>query len=391
MRIISITNQKGGCGKTTTAINLAASLAINKRRVLLIDLDPQAHATLGLNVKAEASIYNVLSKLTNKKASLENIIKNVGENFDIAPSSIVLSTLEQELAGEIGRESRLRETINDFRGKYDYILIDCPPNLGILTINAIRAAKEIIIPVEASRFSLEGLSQLTGIVNLVKDRLGHNVNFNVLVTNFDSRLRHSFKMLEKIKSSFKNMMFDTIVHVNVKLKEAQNEGTFVLNFDKYCRGAKDYYSLAREIITREEGPMPMPEVPQAKERKEEPKAVKPVAVKPAMVTTKALEKKMNEILKEELPRMIEVSFEVFAPEAREVFVAGDFNNWTVGDKSKMEMKEGTWRKKMNLSSGKYHYRFVIDGAWTEDANNPLKEMNPYGQMDSLLEVSYKKN
>src|SRR4030042_1616391 len=127
MRIISITNQKGGCGKTTTAINLAASLANNGRKVLLIDLDPQAHATLGLNVKADLTIYDVLSKLTPKKAGLKEIIKNVGKNFDLAPSGIILSTLEQELAGEIGRESRLWETVNNINGRHAYIQIGFPP------------------------------------------------------------------------------------------------------------------------------------------------------------------------------------------------------------------------------------------------------------------------
>ena len=219
MRIISITNQKGGCGKTTTAINLAASLSNNKRKTLLIDLDPQAHATLGLNIKASLTIYDVLSKLTNHKARLDDIIQNVDKNFDIAPSGIILSTLEQELADEIGRESRLRETINNFKDNYDYILIDCPPNLGILTINAIRATSEIIVPVEASRFSLEGLSQLIDIINLVEERLDHSVDYRVLVTNFDSRLRHSFKMLDKIKSMFGDRMFSNIIHVNVKLKK----------------------------------------------------------------------------------------------------------------------------------------------------------------------------
>jgi chromosome partitioning protein len=388
MRIISITNQKGGCGKTTTAVNLAASLATNKRRVLLIDLDPQAHATLGLNVKADMSIYNVLSKITNKKANLDQIVKNVGENFDIAPSSMVLSTLEQELAGEIGRESRLWDIINQFKGKYDYILIDCPPNLGILTINAIRAAQEIIVPVEASRFSLEGLSQLTAIVSLVRDRLNHPVTNKVLVTNFDSRLRHSFKMLEKIKSDFKSLMFDTIIHVNVKLKEAQNEGTFIFNFDKYCRGAKDYFSLAREIITQETGAPVIGEsaVKQAEAIIRKEKAPSTTAA----ASTKTLEKKMNEVLKEELPKMMEVSFEVFAPDAKEVYVSGDFNGWKTDGNSKMNLQEGTWRKRLSLANGKYHYRFVIDGKWTEDFNNPLKEKNPFGQMDSLIEVKAKK-
>lgn len=371
MRIISITNQKGGCGKTTTAINLAASLATNSRKVLLIDLDPQSHATLGLNVKSDLSIYNVLSKLTNRKAGLEDIIQNLQENLDIAPSSIILSTLEQELAGEIGRELRLWEALNSFGNTYDYILIDCPPNLGILTINAIRAASEIIIPVEASRFSLEGLDQLLSIINLVKDRLNHNVNHRVLVANFDSRLRHSFKMLDRIKANFKERLFSNIIHVNVKLKEAQNSGTHIFKEDKYCRGAKDYYSLAREIIMQEKTPAEMP-----------------TATRETITT--ALEKEMNRILKEELPKLTEVTFTITAPEAKEVYIAGDFNNWKVDRDSLMEKHNGTWQKRLNLGNGKFHYRFVIDGIWIEDTSNPAKEMNPYGSLDSLIEVKGKK-
>jgi chromosome partitioning protein len=358
MRIISITNQKGGCGKTTTAINLAASLANNNRRVLLIDLDPQGHATLGLNIKADLTIYNVLSKLTNKKAGLGDIIQNVGNNFDLAPSGIVLSTLEQELAGEIGRESRLWETLNNFKGDYDYILIDCPPNLGILTINAIRATHEIIIPVEASRFSLEGLSQLIDIINLVKERLNHSVDYRILVTNFDSRLRHSFKMLDKIKSTFNNRLFSNIIHVNVKLKEAQNEGTHILNYDKYCRGTKDYFSLSREIVTQEKEPL-------------------------GVMTPK---ERMREILKEEVPKFTEIVFSVFAPEAKEVYVAGDFNHWKLDENSRMISHNGTWSRKIYLNSGRYHYRFVIDGKWVEDFNNPSRETKPYGDLNSLLEI-----
>ena len=360
MRIISITNQKGGCGKTTTAINLAASLAQNQRRVLLVDLDPQAHATSGLNIKPDLSIYNVLSRLTNKKARIEDIIKNVGRNFDIAPSGIVLSTLEQELAGEIGRESRLWEALNVFKKEYDYILIDCPPNLGILTINAIRACSEVIIPVEASRFALEGLDQLSSIIELVRDRLNHEVSFQVLVVNFDSRLQHSFRILERIKNNFRNNLFKNMIHVNVRLKEAQYAGTHIFNFDKYCRGAKDYFSLGREIITQEETP---PQAPMAE-----------------------VEKRMEEVLKKELHKICEVVFSVSAPSAKEVYIAGDFNEWKLNEESRMRQDKGVWSKRLKLPIGKYHYRFVIDGTWIEDASNPSREVNPYGSVDSLLEV-----
>lgn len=359
MRIISVANQKGGCGKTTSAINLSACLANNDRKVLLIDLDPQAHATLGLNIKADLSIYNVLSKLTNKKVRLKEIIKNIGPNFDIAPSNIVLSTLEQELAGEISRESRLWDVLNNFKSDYDYIIIDCPPNLGILTINAIRSSAEVIIPVEASRFSLEGLNQLIYIIELVKDRLNHSVIFKVLVTNFDSRLRHSFAILKRIKDDFKGKLFGNIIHVNVKLKEAQSEGTHVLEYDKYSRGSKDYFSLAREIITQETEPLGK---------------------------MRALSKKMDSLLKENLPKIREVAFSLSAPEAKEVHLAADFNNWRLDETSRMIQENGSWIKRIKLEPGQYHYRFVVDGIWSEDPNNPKKEINPFGQLNSLIEV-----
>ncbi len=375
MRIITIANQKGGCGKTTTAVNLSASLADNGKKVLLVDLDPQSHATLGLNIKADLSMYNVLSKLTHRKAKIENIIQKVGDNFDIAPSSVVLSALEQELSGEIGRESRLWETLMDFSKNYDYVIIDCPPNLGLLTINAIRATDEIIVPVEASRFALEGLGQLIDIMSLVRDRLNHVVTYRVLVVNFDSRLRHSFTMLEKIKSTFKAKMFSTIVHVNVKLKEAQNMGTHILNYDKYCRGTKDYFSLSRELLTAE--------------RDASQPVVDTVAqAKPTRKEKVDLKQRMEEILKDELPKfkLVEVDLSLNAPDAKNVYVAGDFNDWKTDDTTMMRLDNGTWKLKVSLPAGRYRYRFVKDGEWIEDPSNTNHAMNPYGQMDSLIEV-----
>ena len=285
---------------------------------------------------------------------------------------MILSTLEQELSGEIGRESRLSDTLKNFKSNYDYILIDCPPNLGILTINAIRAANEIIIPVEASRFSLEGVNQLAAIINLVAERLNHNVEFKVLVANFDSRLQHSFTMLDKIKTDYRNKMFSNIIHVNVKLKEAQNAGLNILAYDKYCRGAKDYFSLSREIITQEK-------IPAGAEVTE--------AAKTEKIVMKNLNKRMEEILKEEMPKLNEVVLSISAPEAKEVYVAGEFNNWKLDENSRMEKTNGSWSKRLNLGSGKYRYRFVIDGNWTEDPNNPLTQLNSYGTLDSLVQIN----
>ncbi|MCM8799893.1 MAG: AAA family ATPase [Candidatus Omnitrophica bacterium] len=358
MPIIAVANQKGGCGKTTTAVNLSASLAINKNKVLLVDFDPQAHTTFGLSISTDVSIYNVLSEFAEKRLNLKDIIINIEQNFDIVTSNILLSTLEQELANQISRESRLKEILEPIKNEYDYIIIDCPPNLGILTINAIRSCDMVIIPVEASRFSIEGLDKLIEIINLIQERLNCKINWRILLTIFDSRLKHSFEMWQKIKDKFKDKLFDTVIHINVKLKEAQNEGRHILEYDRYSRGAKDYLSLAREIMM--------------------------IFGKPLM---EKMEKQMQEIIKEKLPQLKEVIFSLDMPQAREVYLVGDFNNWKLEQTSLMESKEGRWTKKLTLAPGSYRYRFVVDGNWIEDPYNLNKVPNPFGQMDSLLEIT----
>ena len=361
MKIISIGNQKGGCGKTTTAINLAASLSRNGQRTLLIDLDPQAHASLGLNFESQDSMYNVISKITPRKLSVNQIIKRVEKNFDIIPSNLLVGTLEQELADEIGRETKLLEVLRPLEEGYDYILIDCPPSLGFLTINAMRASHEVYIPVETSRFSLQGVRHLLDIVRLISDRLNHSLEYKILVTMFDSRLRHSFSMLSKIRDMFKGNLFDTIIHVNVKLKESAAMGKPAASYDKYSRGSKDYFSLAKEIIAGHEQDSSIDEEVFSSRMRH------------------AVQKEMRDFAKP-------TQFALDAPEAQSVYVTGSFNDWSLDEKYCMSRKDGMWTIEVPLKPGNYRYQFIVDGRWREDPRNPDQERNSFGDVNSLIEV-----
>ena len=369
MKIISIANQKGGCGKTTTAINLASALGANGKKILLIDLDPQAHATLGLNVESQDSIYNVISKLTPRKLKIEDIIRPVENNFDIVPSNILVGTLEQELSDEIGRELKLYEVVSSIRDKYEYILIDCPPSLGILTVNAIRVSDEVMVPVETSRFSMQGVDHIMDIINLIRERLGHQVKCKILITMFDSRLRHSFSMLGAFKEKFGTLLYDTIIHVNVKLKESVVFGKTVAAFDKYCRGSKDYHTLSKELIFLDS------QNAKSKEQKQEQSVFRP------------LSKKMKETVKTEAKQFYVTRFAIEASDARTVYVTGSFNDWSLNDTCRLSQSNGKWVVEIPLKPGVYEYQFIVDGVWKEDPTNCRKERNPYGDDNSLIEVT----
>jgi len=389
MRTITIANQKGGCGKTTTAINLAAALGRNGRRVLLIDLDPQAHASLGLNVESQDSIYNVISRLTPRKLRLENIIQRIENSFDIVPSNILVGTLEQELADEIGRELKLSEVIATIKEKYDYILIDCAPSLGILTVNALRASDELIIPVETSRFSIQGVEHLLDIVTLVHDRLNHAIQCRVLITMFDSRLRHSFAMLETFRQKFSELLFDTIVHTNVKLKESAVLGQTVAVYDKYSRGTKDYYTLSKEIICAEKKQASAAQTPASQQPVPAQAATSP-ASGGASVENKVFSAKMETLIRQEVKdvqQLFPVRFSYDAAGAKSVFVTGSFNDWSLDDHCRLKQADGKWEAVIALKPGVYKYQFIVDGVWKEDPRNPNKERNSFGDINSLIEVT----
>lgn len=250
MRIIAIANQKGGCGKTTTAINLSSCLALKGQKVLLIDFDPQSHATMGLNIDcdAEKNIYHVIAPAPAQSAGLDEVIVPVKENFDIAPSDTRLCAVEQELACVDGREKRLLEAIERMQKSYDFVIIDCPPSIGHLCFNALRACSEAIIPIDMSLFSLRGIAKLTDMMVMIESASGHVITPRALVTMFDARTRYSQEVLERVREKFEDKVFGSVIRYNIRLRETVDHGLPIGDYDKHAIGQRDYESLSEEVL-----------------------------------------------------------------------------------------------------------------------------------------------
>jgi len=249
-KIIALTNQKGGVGKTTSAVNIAVSLAVSEVKTLLIDLDPQANSTTGvsnlINDENKKTIYDVLIRDTEMK---DAVIKTQFENLDLIASNSDLVGAEVELVSLIAREYQLKAALNSIQRKYKFILIDCPPSLGLLTVNALTAAKSIIIPIQSEYYALEGLGQLLNTIRLVQRNLNEKLQIEgVLLTMFDSRLNLSKQVAEEIQSYFGDKLFKTIIHRNVRLGEAPSFGKPALLYDANSVGARDYMDLVEEIL-----------------------------------------------------------------------------------------------------------------------------------------------
>lgn len=252
-KIVSFSNQKGGVGKTTTCVNMAAYIASTGKKVLLIDIDPQGNATTGLGFSKSTlkkSVYNVL--IDDEKVS-DNILQTELTGLDVLPSNIDLAGAEVELVYKRSREKVLKNALEEVRGNYDYIFIDCPPSLGLLTINSLAASDSIIIPIQSEYYALEGLSQLMNSITLVKQHLNPNLDVDgVVLTMYDSRSLISKQIAEEIKKFFTKRLFEIVVPRNVRLVEASSYGRPIMMHDPKCMGARAYKALTMEYLSREE-------------------------------------------------------------------------------------------------------------------------------------------
>ena len=374
MRTIAVVNQKGGCGKTITAINLSAFLAREQRRVLLVDMDPQGHATLGLlgnAVPPSRTMYEVFSQGPGGRATaLREIIRSVNDYLHLAAADILLSAVPETLAGQVGRENILSEALAGVAGDYDYVVVDCPPTVGVLTFNALKACSEAIVPMDPSFFSLHGIGKLLETFEVLAKDTGHQIVPRVLVTLYSGRSPFVRAVVDEIRHHLQGRYFDVVIRYSVKLAEAASHGVPIADYCAQCAGFDDYHALAAEVLRQEAD-------------------VHTTAVVAPLQNAGAHNGSANGA--RVMPSAPEstpdgVVFTIQASDADHVYLAGDFNDWTL-DGSEMELIGDVWTKVVKLPPGRYRYRYVVDGAWQSDPLNTVVEPSAYGGHDSVLVVA----
>jgi chromosome partitioning protein len=446
MRTIAIINQKGGCGKTTTSINLAACLARLGQKTLLVDMDPQGHCGVGLAVpedQIERTMYDALIEESDgKPVKMSEVVWQIASDFDLAPANLKLAGFEQVFAGRSGREDRLLKALSTVRTVYNWVILDCPPSVGLLTFNALRACDEVIVPVETGFFSLHGLTKMMETLEMLKDRVGKDILLRVLPTLYDTRTKLAREVLSELRSKFRDYLMESVVNFNTKLKEAASFGQPITEYDPGSRGYKDFVNLARELM----GHRPVDIEPTPDEKLSRPAELvqrarqlaqlanfqfgrgttagaPPVVAQPAATAAlvnfdpspqlaipprlmvqpvapangngngqhapvaKTIEQKIEEFYG---VKQIgdDVVFRAHFSEAKKVLIAGDFNNWTpVSTPMQQAGEPGEWRMRLPLGPGRYRYRLVVDGKWITDPNNHYVEANQFGELNNIVEVA----
>ena len=434
MRTIAIINQKGGCGKTTTSINLAACLARLGHKTLLVDMDPQGHCAVGLAVpeeQVERTVYDALIEPTDGRAArIPELVWQIASDFDLAPSNLKLAAFEQVFAGRAGREDRLTKALEPVKGTYEWCIIDCPPSVGLITFNALRACDEVIVPVETGYFSLHGLAKMMETLEVLRDKCNKDVAIRVLPTLYDTRTKLAREVLSELRAKFRDYLMESTVNFNTKLKEAASFGQPITEYDPGSRGYKDFVNLARELmghrpvdvepVSNEKLSRPAELVQRAKQLSQltsfqfgrhatqatasqsatavaepagSPQVTPARAVAAAASITSNVAPAPEKTTQQKIEEFYgvkqlgdEVVFAAKFDKANEVLVAGDFNNWNPVTPMKANARPGMWTMKLPLRKGRYRYRFVVDGQWVTDPHNQYVEANQFGELNNVIEV-----
>ena len=372
MRRIAIVNQKGGCGKTTTAINMAMSLALRRKRVLLIDLDPQGHIAAGFGVRAEDSEKSIYEVLLGE-IPISEAIQPLRKDLDGVLSDIVLSGFEQVMAGVQGREYKLAESVEVVSGTYDFLIVDSPPSLGLLTFNGLLAADELVIPVDASVFSLNGLGRLMETIQMIQKTKGHQFSLMLLAVNIDRRTRFGRKVVATLESRFPEHFFKTVVNTCTAIRESSSLGKPIHEHNRRCSAFHDYPSLADEVLKEE------------KEGRLAPFNFQDLALEEFSLESPSGLTASREPAESNAARSVE--FAVDAPEEADVKIAGNFNGWSpealTCSKSNGKRR---WCTSFSLKPGVYEYKYVINGKWMPDAGNKCGVDDRRGGKNSVIHI-----
>lgn len=347
MKIISVANQKGGCGKTTLAVNLAAALSRMGSETLLVDLDPQAHATfsLGYNKKASGikTSYDIFrGHFDNSDIPFEKMIISDRERFSFIPANMMLSAAEINLGNVNGAAAILSQALNNaIFDQYEYIIIDSPPSFGFLTLNSMYASDIIIVPMDLSYFSFNGINNVFRVTGLLKKETGKNLVTFFVLNIHDKRSNFARQLEDDARAKLGPYLLPTKIRSSVKLREAAREGKTIFEHDSKCSAALDFYNLTSDILNTKD-------------------------------------REVDTIVRE---------FSLHAPKAGAVYILGDFNNWQKDETNRLARTDsGDWSGHFPLKKGKYRYKFLVDDEWKGDPQNPQKETNVFGTTDSIIDI-----
>ncbi|MFT5234024.1 MAG: chromosome partitioning protein [Candidatus Krumholzibacteriia bacterium] len=366
MRVVAVANQKGGCGKTTATTNLAAALVQQGKRVLLVDNDPQGHATLAFGVRERDFSLSTYDLYLSSDILVEDACLVLESGLHLIPAGIELSAVEMKLARERAKEMRLSRCFERSEMPYDYVLIDCPPSVSLLTFNALLASSEVLIPVDPSHYSLQAVRKMRETLAVLRDQKDHDLVPHILMSDFDTRPKFVRKVMEELDELYSNDLLDAIIHHTVRFKEAASAGIPVLQFDPESRGAYDFQRLATEIVSQEVTPQ----------------AVMSVSAKVDPDQQKAWPSQLSG---PEISRG-GVNFKADFPRAKSVRITGTFCDWSAKGAALQRNQDGTWKCKIDLDSGSHEYRYIVDGAWLPDPHNTDTVANEFGGANSRVIV-----